>query len=85
MSTVTSLTEERDQLKEILEGLRQEKKQLTAELEANMEMVIFTHFIISLTLAGTNGLKIVTLIKQTFIFNVYRSKHNTDLLSIAKY
>ncbi|XP_049446555.1 centromere-associated protein E isoform X5 [Epinephelus fuscoguttatus] len=36
---VTSLTEERDQLQEILEGLRQEKQQLKAELEDRMEMV----------------------------------------------
>ncbi|XP_078030223.1 centromere-associated protein E isoform X9 [Epinephelus lanceolatus] len=36
---VTSLTEERDQLQEILEGLRQEKQQLKAELEDKMEMV----------------------------------------------
>ena len=36
---VTSLTEERDQLQEILEGLRQEKNQLRAELEDRMDMV----------------------------------------------
>ncbi|KAL7389118.1 hypothetical protein ABVT39_026772 [Epinephelus coioides] len=36
---VTSLTEERDQLQEILEGLRQEKQQLRAELEDRMEMM----------------------------------------------
>ena len=34
---VTSLTEERDQLQEILEGLRQEKNQLRAELEDRMD------------------------------------------------
>uniref|UniRef100_A0A8C9Y709 Centromere-associated protein E n=1 Tax=Sander lucioperca TaxID=283035 RepID=A0A8C9Y709_SANLU len=34
---VTSLSEERDQLQEILEGLRQEKNQLRAELEDRME------------------------------------------------
>eukprot|EP00064_Thunnus_orientalis_P011023 superscaffoldBa00001553_g11053 len=37
---VTSLTEERDQLQEILEGLRQEKNQLKAELEDRMDMVV---------------------------------------------
>uniref|UniRef100_A0A8C9Y7Q0 Uncharacterized protein n=1 Tax=Sander lucioperca TaxID=283035 RepID=A0A8C9Y7Q0_SANLU len=37
---VTSLSEERDQLQEILEGLRQEKNQLRAELEDRMEMVV---------------------------------------------
>ncbi|KAM3601787.1 uncharacterized protein V6R79_018953 [Siganus canaliculatus] len=37
---VTSLSEERDQLQEILEGLRQEKKQLQAELEDRMEMEV---------------------------------------------
>ncbi|XP_023132106.2 centromere-associated protein E isoform X2 [Amphiprion ocellaris] len=36
---VTSLSEERDQLQGILEGLRQEKKQLSAELEERMEMI----------------------------------------------
>ncbi|GLD65996.1 centromere-associated protein E, partial [Lates japonicus] len=36
---VTSLCEERDQLLEGLEGLRQEKKELKAELEAKMEMM----------------------------------------------
>ncbi|XP_040921131.1 centromere-associated protein E isoform X3 [Toxotes jaculatrix] len=36
---VTSLSEERDQLQEILEGLRQEKQQLRAELEDRMEMI----------------------------------------------
>lgn len=35
-SRVTSLIEERGQLQEILEGLMQEKKQLTAELEDTM-------------------------------------------------
>ncbi len=34
---VTSLSEERDQLQEILEGQRQEKKQLRAELQDRME------------------------------------------------
>ena len=34
---VTSLGEERDQLQEIMEGLRQEKNQLRAELEDRME------------------------------------------------
>ena len=37
LSRVTSLSEERDQLQEILEGLRDEKKQLRAELEDNMD------------------------------------------------
>ncbi|KAF3702525.1 Centromere-associated protein E Centromere protein E [Channa argus] len=37
---VTTLSEERDQLQEILEGLRQEKNQLKAELEDRMELVI---------------------------------------------
>ncbi|XP_039638281.1 centromere-associated protein E isoform X2 [Perca fluviatilis] len=37
---VTSLGEERDQLQEIMEGLRQEKNQLKAELEDRMEMVV---------------------------------------------
>ncbi|XP_070705808.1 centromere-associated protein E [Pempheris klunzingeri] len=39
---VTSLSEERDQLQETLEGLRQEKKQLAAELEDRMEMISVT-------------------------------------------
>ncbi|KAM3861530.1 uncharacterized protein ACN63O_014984 [Diretmus argenteus] len=43
LSKVTSLTEERDQLQEILEGLRQEKTQLKAELEEKMEMVEQLH------------------------------------------
>ncbi|KAF6719290.1 Centromere-associated protein E [Oryzias melastigma] len=34
---VTALTEERDQLQEILEGVREEKKQMRAELEEHME------------------------------------------------
>ncbi|KAM3601788.1 uncharacterized protein V6R79_018953 [Siganus canaliculatus] len=44
---VTSLSEERDQLQEILEGLRQEKKQLQAELEDRMEMEVCSraHFV----------------------------------------
>ncbi|XP_078130438.1 centromere-associated protein E isoform X2 [Sander vitreus] len=37
---VTSLSEERDQLQEILEGLRQEKNQLRTELEDRLEMVV---------------------------------------------
>ncbi|XP_041813992.1 centromere-associated protein E isoform X2 [Chelmon rostratus] len=40
---VTTLSEERDQLQEILEGLRQEKQQLRAELEDRMEMVAQAH------------------------------------------
>lgn len=36
---VTSVSEERDELQEILEGLRQEKQQLRAELEDRMQMV----------------------------------------------
>ncbi|XP_032399570.1 centromere-associated protein E [Etheostoma spectabile] len=40
LSRVTSLSEERDQLQEILEGVRQEKNQLKAELEDRMEMVV---------------------------------------------
>ncbi|XP_041831862.1 centromere-associated protein E isoform X3 [Melanotaenia boesemani] len=36
---VTSLTEERDQLQEILQGLREEKQQLRAELEERLETV----------------------------------------------
>ncbi|XP_061563499.1 centromere-associated protein E [Cololabis saira] len=36
---ITSLTEERDQLLEILEGLRLEKKQLKDEMEERMEMM----------------------------------------------
>ena len=43
VSTVTCLTEERDQLKEILEASREEKKQLKADLEANMETVTWIH------------------------------------------
>ncbi len=38
-SRVTSLSEERDELQEILEGLRQEKQQLRAQLEDRMEVV----------------------------------------------
>ncbi|KAI4801817.1 hypothetical protein KUCAC02_019688 [Chaenocephalus aceratus] len=37
--SVTSLSEERDQLQEILEGLRQEKQQLRDQLEDRMEVV----------------------------------------------
>ncbi|XP_019201321.1 centromere-associated protein E isoform X8 [Oreochromis niloticus] len=36
---VTSVSEERDELQEILEGLRQEKQQLQAELEDRVEMM----------------------------------------------
>nr|XP_024656155.1 centromere-associated protein E isoform X4 [Maylandia zebra] len=36
---VTSVSEERDELQEILEGLRQEKQQLRAELEDRMQMI----------------------------------------------
>ncbi|XP_006796327.2 centromere-associated protein E [Neolamprologus brichardi] len=36
---VTSVSEERDELQEILEGLRQEKQQLQAELEDRMQMI----------------------------------------------
>ncbi|XP_042084224.1 centromere-associated protein E isoform X2 [Haplochromis burtoni] len=36
---VTSVSEERDELQEILEGLRQEKQQLRAELEDRVEMM----------------------------------------------
>ncbi|CAK6974500.1 centromere-associated protein E [Scomber scombrus] len=43
LSRVTSLSEERDQLQEILEGLREEKKQLKAELEDRMDMVVQSH------------------------------------------
>uniref|UniRef100_A0AAY5K0J5 Centromere-associated protein E n=1 Tax=Esox lucius TaxID=8010 RepID=A0AAY5K0J5_ESOLU len=38
LSTVTSLTEERDQLQEILQGVREEKNQLKRDLEENVEM-----------------------------------------------
>uniref|UniRef100_A0A667XU91 Centromere-associated protein E n=1 Tax=Myripristis murdjan TaxID=586833 RepID=A0A667XU91_9TELE len=40
LSKVTSLSEERDQLQEILEGLKEEKRQLKADLEERMEMMI---------------------------------------------
>ncbi|KAJ7994181.1 hypothetical protein DPEC_G00263250 [Dallia pectoralis] len=40
LSTVTSLTEERDQLQEILQGLREEKDQLKRGLEENLDMMI---------------------------------------------
>ncbi|XP_045082819.1 centromere-associated protein E isoform X5 [Coregonus clupeaformis] len=40
LSTVTSLTEERDQLQEILEGVREERNQLKRDLEENVEMII---------------------------------------------
>lgn len=36
---VTSVSKERDELQEILEGLRQEKQQLQAELEDRVETV----------------------------------------------
>lgn len=39
LSTVTSLTGERDQLQEILEGIREERNQLKRDLEDNVEMV----------------------------------------------
>ncbi|XP_071384535.1 centromere-associated protein E [Centroberyx affinis] len=39
LSKVASLTEERDQLQQILEGLRQEKNELKAELEEKMETI----------------------------------------------
>ncbi|KAI5629562.1 centromere-associated protein E isoform X2 [Silurus asotus] len=39
-STIGSLTEERDQLQEILQGLREEKSQLKSEIEAKDEMII---------------------------------------------
>ncbi|XP_045082820.1 centromere-associated protein E isoform X6 [Coregonus clupeaformis] len=40
LSTVTSLTEERDQLQEILEGVREERNQFKRDLEENVEMSI---------------------------------------------
>eukprot|EP00063_Salmo_salar_P040842 XP_014015677.1 PREDICTED: centromere-associated protein E isoform X8 [Salmo salar] len=40
LSTVTSLTGERDQLQEILEGIREERNQLKRDLEDNVEMMI---------------------------------------------
>lgn len=45
-STVTSLTGERDQLQEILEGVREERNQLKRELEDNVEMVSLSYFYI---------------------------------------
>ncbi|XP_024294621.1 centromere-associated protein E isoform X4 [Oncorhynchus tshawytscha] len=39
-STVTSLTEERDQFQEILEGIREERNQLKRDLEENVDMMI---------------------------------------------
>ncbi|XP_031686000.1 centromere-associated protein E isoform X8 [Oncorhynchus kisutch] len=39
LSTVTSLTEERDQLQEILEGIREERNQLKRDLEDKVEMM----------------------------------------------
>nr|XP_046206561.1 centromere-associated protein E isoform X7 [Oncorhynchus gorbuscha] len=38
-STVTSLTEERDQLQEILEGIREERNQLKGDLEDKVELM----------------------------------------------
>ncbi|XP_031685999.1 centromere-associated protein E isoform X7 [Oncorhynchus kisutch] len=43
LSTVTSLTEERDQLQEILEGIREERNQLKRDLEDKVEMIIQVH------------------------------------------
>nr|XP_046206560.1 centromere-associated protein E isoform X6 [Oncorhynchus gorbuscha] len=43
LSTVTSLTEERDQLQEILEGVREERNQLKRDLEDKVEMIIQVH------------------------------------------
>ncbi|XP_060908633.1 centromere-associated protein E isoform X1 [Labrus mixtus] len=40
---VTSLSEDRDQLQETLEAVRQEKKQLREEMEERMEMVALAH------------------------------------------
>ncbi|XP_030641093.1 centromere-associated protein E [Chanos chanos] len=40
LSTITSLTEERDQLQEILQAVREEKNQLKTDLEENIEMNI---------------------------------------------
>ncbi|XP_029618651.1 centromere-associated protein E isoform X10 [Salmo trutta] len=40
LSAVTSLTGERDQLQEILEGIREERNQLKRDLEDNVEMMI---------------------------------------------
>ncbi|KAM9463689.1 centromere-associated protein E isoform 10-T10 [Salvelinus alpinus] len=42
-STVTSLTGERDQLQEILEGIREERNQLKRDLEDKVEMIIQVH------------------------------------------
>ncbi|KAL0979456.1 hypothetical protein UPYG_G00185320 [Umbra pygmaea] len=39
LSTVTSLTEERDQLQEMMEGLKEERTQLKRDLEENVEMM----------------------------------------------
>ncbi|KAM9463688.1 centromere-associated protein E isoform 9-T9 [Salvelinus alpinus] len=43
LSTVTSLTGERDQLQEILEGIREERDQLKRDLEDKVEMIIQVH------------------------------------------
>ncbi|XP_064793455.1 centromere-associated protein E-like [Oncorhynchus masou masou] len=43
LSTVTSLTGERDQLQEILEGVREERNQLKRDLEDKVEMIIQVH------------------------------------------
>lgn len=51
LSRVTSLSEERDHLQEILEALRQEKNQLRAELEERMEMVTRPPAFLSLSLS----------------------------------
>ena len=71
MSTVTGLTEERDQLKDILEALRQEKTQLREDLEANLETVT-TSFLSSLTWPGPSpsGLRIITLFIFTHILRI---------------
>lgn len=43
LSRVTCVSQERDELQEALEALRQEKQQLRAELEDRMEMVFHSH------------------------------------------
>ncbi|XP_062307656.1 centromere-associated protein E [Osmerus eperlanus] len=43
LSKVTSLTKERDQLQEILEGVKEERNQLEKELEQNIESVVQVH------------------------------------------
>jgi transposase len=42
LSTVTALTEEKDQLQEILGEVREERNQLKRDLEENVEMVSCT-------------------------------------------